>query len=113
MTDEPGLFILRDFWLSLEKNQPQEMKIIYYKYLDEIEKDVKEKWTNRERAFIDLRILKDWQLRNWQTRTNDSLYGDLVQKFQEKKFLTGESKMFAQLLKNEERFTLNPLLTLH
>ena len=58
-SDEPGIFILRDYWLSLEKNQPNEMKVLYYKYLDEIEKDVIEKWTNRERAFIDLRLLKE------------------------------------------------------
>ena len=58
-SDEPGIFILRDFWLSLEKNQPNEMKVLYYKYLDEIERDVVEKWTNRERTFIDLRLLKE------------------------------------------------------
>ena len=104
MTDEPGLFILRDYWMSLEKNQPQEMKFIYHKYLDEMERDVREKWINRERAFIDLRILKDWQLKNWQTRTTESLYDELLKRFQEKKFISGESNMFAQLLKNEDSF---------
>ena len=104
MTDEPGLFILRDYWMSLEKNPPQEMKFIYHKYLDEMERDVREKWINRERAFIDLRILKDWQLKNWQTRTTESLYDELLKRFQEKKFISGNSNMFAQLLKNEDSF---------
>ena len=106
MTDEPGLFILRDYWLSLEKNQPLEMKVIYYRYLDEIERDAEEKWTNRERAFIDLRLLKDWQMKNWHTRTTDSLYSELLKKFQDKKFIVGSENLFSQLLKNEARFNI-------
>ena len=102
MTDEPGLFILRDYWLSLEKNQPLEMKILYYRYLDEMERDVREKWANRERAFIDLRLLKDWHIKNWQTRTTDSLYAELLQKFHDKKFLNGDQHMFEQVLKNQD-----------
>ena len=96
--DEPGIFILRDLWLSLEKNQPPEMKVIRQKYLEEIERDVQEKWANRERTFIDLKILKDWYQKDWQTRTKDSLSVELLEKFKKKKFLNSDDDIFAQLL---------------
>ena len=96
--DEPGIFILRDLWLSLEKNQPPEMKVIRQRYLEEIERDVQEKWANRERTFIDLKILKDWYQKDWQTRTKDSLSVELLEKFKKKKFLNSDDDIFAQLL---------------
>ena len=99
---EPGTFILRDAWLSLEKNQPLEMKVIRQNYLNEIENDVKEKWSNRERTFIDLRILKDWYQNDWFNRTSDSLCHELMQKFKDKKFILSEEKIFAQLLSSKE-----------
>ena len=99
---EPGTFILRDAWLSLEKNQPLEMKVIRQKYLNEIENDVNEKWSNRERTFIDLKILKDWYQKDWFNRTNDSLCHELLGKFKEKKFLVSEENIFAQLIGSKE-----------
>ena len=50
---------------------------------------------------------KDWHVKNWNTRTIDSLYGDMIKKFQEKNFLKGEKKMFVQLMKNEEKIYLS------
>ena len=99
---EPGTFILRDAWLSLEKNQPLEMKVIRQNYLNEIENDVKEKWSNRERTFIDLKVLKDWHQKDWHNRTSDSLCHELLKKFKERKFLTNEEKIFSQLLSSKE-----------
>ena len=99
---EPGTFILRDAWLSMEKNQPLEMKVIRQNYLKEIENDVKEKWANRERTFIDLKLLKDWHQKDWQNRTMDSLCHDLLKKFKDKKFLSSEENIFAQLLSSKE-----------
>ena len=103
---EPGTFILRDAWLSLEKNQPLEMKVIRQNYLNEIENDVKEKWANRERTFIDLKILKDWYQKDWYNRTNDSLCHELLRKFKEKKFLIMEDRIFTQLLASKESHKL-------
>ena len=52
-------------------------------------------------------LKKDWHVKNWHSRTTESLYGELIKKFQEKKFIKGEKKMFAQMLKNEEKIYMS------
>ena len=100
--DDPGLFILRDAWLKFEQNQPKEMKEIHKRYLQEIKNDAEEKWTNRERSFLDLRVLQDWYIKDWHTKTHESLYEDLYVKFESKKFFKERNKMFEQLLDSQE-----------
>jgi len=100
--DDPGLFILRDAWLKFEQNQPAEMKDIYRKYLQEIKNDAEEKWTNRERSFLDLRVLQEWYDKDWHTKTRESLYEDLCVKFESKRFIKDSQKMFEGLLSSQE-----------
>ena len=100
--DDPGLFILRDAWLKFEQNQPIEMQEIHRKYLREIKNEADEKWTNRERSFLDLRVLQDWYEKDWHTKTRESLFEDFYVKFESKKFIKNRSEMFENVLSSQE-----------
>ena len=89
------------------------MKVIRQNYLDEIENDVKEKWANRERTFIDLKMLKEWHQKDWHNRTNDSLCHELLNKFKEKKFMTADENIFSQLLPSKDSHQNIPSILVH
>ena len=101
--EEPGIFILRDIWLGMEKNQPDEIKQLYQRYLEEIKNDVERKWANRERTIVDLRLLKSWYIKNWHTRTAESLNSELVQKFVEMGFIEDGFGTFSQMPYDKEQ----------
>jgi len=100
--DDPGICILRDAWLKFEQNQPQEMQEIHRRYLREIKNDAEEKWTNRERSFLDLRVLQEWYDKDWHTKTRESLYEDLCTKFESKKFIKSRDQMFEGILGSQD-----------
>ena len=95
--DEPGIVILRDIWFSFEKNQPEEVRALYQKYLKEIKEDVERKWANRERTIVDLRVLKEWYVKDWHTRTSESLYREIVSKFTSLGFIEDGFGTFSQM----------------
>ena len=90
--------MLRDVWLGLEKNQPAELREIYNNYIKEIEADVIEKWESRDKAYMDLRILKDWYVKDWESLTSESLAIKFIKKLEGKEYLTEPGNMFSQLL---------------
>ena len=98
MIEEKGIFLLRDIFLGMEKNQPAELRDIYNNYLKEIEADVIEKWENRDKAYIDLRVLKDWNVKNWKSLTQESLAIKLIKNLESKGFIDEPGNMFLQLL---------------
>ena len=78
--EDPGIFCLRDVWLGLEKNWPKELKDLHTKYLDEISENVKSKWQNREKVELNVRVLKEWFVSDWQNLDPESLSDKIVQK---------------------------------
>ena len=82
----------------MEKNRPKEMQDIYEKHLEEVEESIKDIWENREKLLIDLKIIKKWHVKDWKTRTNDSIAKSLLQQFKNMGFLSNEAHIFSQLL---------------
>ena len=103
--DDPGIFCLRDVWLGLEHNQPQELKDIRVKYISEVKQDVIEKWTNREKVVINLQVLKEWHAKDWSTRTEDSLYNHWYYFFEQKGYISNPERAFSQLLEKKVNLT--------
>ena len=99
--DDPGIFCLRDVWLGLQQNQPRELRDIRVKYISEVKQDVIEKWTNREKVVMNLRVLKDWHVKDWNTRTEESLYKHWRKYFDEKGFTSRAERVFSQLLSSK------------
>lgn len=97
-----GIFILRDFWLEMEKNRPQELQDLYEAYLLEVEAHIQEKWDNRERDLIDMKVLKPWFMDDWKTRTTESAAEFYRKTFSERGYFNGETHMFTQLLTDQK-----------
>lgn len=93
-----GVAILRDFWLNFEKNRPKELQEIYKKHLEEVEESIRDIWDNRDKILIDLKIIKSWHVRNWKTRTNESLSKIMMHQFKDLGFYSNEAHVFSQLL---------------
>ena len=64
----------------------------------EVERDVIEKWETREKAMIDLRVLKEWHTNDWDIRTDDSLANEWIKFSNEKGFIKEPGNVFVQLL---------------
>ena len=99
---ELGIYILRDFWLQMPKNRREELQDIYEKYLDEVKAHLQEKWDNRERDLIDMKVLKPWYLDDWKSRTVESAAEFFRGKFKERNYFTGASHVFTQLLSEQK-----------
>ena len=86
----------------MKKNQPKELQDIYEGYLKEVEAHIKEKWENRERHLIDMKVLKPWYLHDWKTKTNESAAVFYKKEFEERGYFSGDSHLFTQLLSEQK-----------
>ena len=109
-----GVAILRDFWLGMEKNRPKELQEIYKKHLEEVEESIRDIWDNRDKILIDLKIIKSWHIKNWKTRTNESISKIMLHQFKDMGFISNESHIFSQLLVEDVSITIinRPIITL-
>ena len=80
------------------------MKTIHNKYLGEIKDDIDGKWVNRERLVIDLRVLKNWHIEEWEKMNNQSLYNEIIKKFIENGFIEADCQLYTQLLNSKVSF---------
>ena len=99
---ELGIYILRDFWLEMDKNRPEELQNLYEDYLKEVEAHLKEKWDNRERDLIDMKVLKPWFLHDWKDRTTESAAEFFKTTFANRGYFNGDSHIFTQLLSEQK-----------
>ena len=83
---EPGIYILKDMYLSMQKNQPVEMQRIRKLYLKEIENDIEFKWSNRERLLMDLKLFKAWYPEEWKGMSEDDLFRHFMDYFRRNRF---------------------------
>ena len=109
---ELGIYILRDFWLQMPKNRPEELQEIYEKYLEEVKTHLQEKWENRERDLIDMKVLKPWYLDDWKNRTVESTADFFKRKFSERNYFNGASHVFTQLLSEQKVFIVYIIIAL-
>ena len=75
---------------------------LYEAYLEEVEAHIKQKWDNRERDLIDMRVLKPWYLADWKSRTTESAAEFYRKIFTERGYCNGETHMFTQLLSEQK-----------
>ena len=85
----------------MDKNKPRELLDLHEAYLDEVEVHINEKWANREKSLIDLKLQKEWYPKNWKTRTTESVAAGIIKVFKKKGWLNGDSHHFAQILAEE------------
>ena len=86
----------------MEKNRPKELQELYEAYLEEVEAHIQDKWDNRERDLIDMKVLKPWYLADWKTRTTESAAEFYKKAFSEREYFSGETHMFTQLLSEQK-----------
>ena len=89
----------------MPKNRPEELQEIYDKYLEEVKAHIQEKWDNRERDLIDMKVLKPWFLEDWKSRTVESAAEFFKKKFKEREYFNGASHVFTQLLSEQKVLT--------
>ena len=82
----------------MEKNRPKELQEIYKKHLEEVEESIRDIWENRDRILIDLKIIKSWHIKDWKTRTNESIAKIMMHQYKDLGFISNESHIFSQLL---------------
>ena len=91
----------------MPKNRPEELQEIYEKYLEEVKAHLQEKWENRERDLIDMKVLKPWYLEDWKNRTVESTAEFFRNKFTERNYINGASHVFTQLLSEQKVIQFN------
>ena len=89
----------------MQKNHPKELKDLYNKYIEEVEADVKEKWANREKFSIDMKVLKDWYINDWEMKDEKALSSEYLVKLVDLKYIKDDENRLAQLLGSKEQLS--------